>query len=531
MTADDGGALVDARQHGQVNVTLLANGATPLVGGLVSSSSGGPSYSENGIKPDLGAPGGSLSAEVRNGDGQTAFGGTSGAAPMVSGSAALLRQAFPTRSPLELKSLLVNTAETQIFTNRAAAEVELAPITRIGGGEVRVDRAFASNVAAWDDASGVPNLSFGYQAVTNSTTLTRTVRIQNFSNSVRTFSIGSSFRFPNDRQRGAVEVQVPGRVRVPGRGSRTFKAKLKIDPRRLPDWTLNGGPEGGDGPLLHDLEFDGYLTIQAGGESIHLPWQVLPHRAAAVEARATGAARDGSRQIALSNTAGSADGFVDVFALTGHSPRQPNSARPAPGDNFALVDLQSIGVRQVDDLLQFAVTTYDPRSHPAYPAEFDIEIDTDRDGEPDYVVFNAELTDFAESGQDAVFIENVATGRFSVFYFVDADLDSANMILTVPLNQVGLTPGKKFDFQVFAYDNYFSGWPTDESDTMTFTSGTPRFQTNPPVFENVPGGHSDDLRVSVVPGGASASPSQTGLLLLYRDARPGQESAEITLGP
>src|SRR2546422_2298856 len=41
------------------------------------------SVSFNAIKPDIGAPGASVSAEVGTGTGETAFGGTSGATPMV----------------------------------------------------------------------------------------------------------------------------------------------------------------------------------------------------------------------------------------------------------------------------------------------------------------------------------------------------------------------------------------------------------------------------------------------------------------
>src|SRR2546427_9386178 len=49
------------------------------------------------------------------------------------------------------RSLLMNTAETNITTNPALQPGVLAPISRIGGGEVRVDRAFHSKTAAWDD--------------------------------------------------------------------------------------------------------------------------------------------------------------------------------------------------------------------------------------------------------------------------------------------------------------------------------------------------------------------------------------------
>ena len=66
---------------------------------------------------------------------------------------------------------------------------------------------------------------------------------------------------------------------------------------------------------------------------------------------------------------------------------------PGPGDGFAVVDLKSVGARLVNSELgpaiQFAIHTFDTRAHPNYPAEFDIYIDANRDGDPDYVVFNS----------------------------------------------------------------------------------------------------------------------------------------------
>ena len=55
----------------------------------------GPAYSYGTLKPDIGAPGASVSALAGTGSGEAAFGGTSGAAPMVSGAAALVIQAAP----------------------------------------------------------------------------------------------------------------------------------------------------------------------------------------------------------------------------------------------------------------------------------------------------------------------------------------------------------------------------------------------------------------------------------------------------
>ena len=48
-------------------------------------------------------------------------------APMISGAAAILKGAYPGRSPFEIKSVLMNTAETNIVTNPMTTGTALAP--------------------------------------------------------------------------------------------------------------------------------------------------------------------------------------------------------------------------------------------------------------------------------------------------------------------------------------------------------------------------------------------------------------------
>jgi minor extracellular serine protease Vpr len=63
---------------------------------ITGSSSRGPRNHDGKIKPDVAAPGASVSAIATSGAGSGPFGGTSGAAPMVSGVMALLKSATAT---------------------------------------------------------------------------------------------------------------------------------------------------------------------------------------------------------------------------------------------------------------------------------------------------------------------------------------------------------------------------------------------------------------------------------------------------
>ena len=344
-----------------VNVSISPAAAIPLVGSMASTSSRGPSISGQSIKPEIGAPGGSVSAEVGTGDGQTAFSGTSGAAPMVAGAAALMVQAFPNRSPEKIKAMLMNSAETTVYTNPAVLPGELAPITRIGAGELRVNRAIAQTAIAWNRATKSAALSFGALEVESHMVVERTLRVENFAKTARNFSITPSFRYANDEASGAVKVQVKSSVHVSAGGHEDVEVKLIIDPNKLPTWMLNGGSGGGDGAALNGPEYDGYITLTAGSEKITVPWHVLPRKAAETDATLSDKGKPGPT-VKLRNR-GAEFGDYEVFSLTGVSRRIPRSELPGPGDNFAVIDMRAVGVRHLPaavfgaDYLEFAINT------------------------------------------------------------------------------------------------------------------------------------------------------------------------------
>jgi subtilisin family serine protease len=317
-----------------VMATLSTGNSVPLIGGVTLTSSRGPDMSFNRIKPDIAAPGASVSAVVGTGNGEAAFGGTSGAAPMVAGSVALLLQAYPNRSPAEIKSILMNTADTQIFSDPASLPGVLAPITRIGAGELRIDEAAASQTAAWDDERHTGSLSFGYHAIDNLDFECRPVRVRNYSRSPRLYRISSTFRYADDAASGAVTFRLPPVVFVGPRGSATFPACISIDARKLPFWQLDGGADGGNGPSLQTAEYDGYVSIADGTDNAKLAWQVLPHRSASLIPQRTHLSIPGKKAataVELSNFSPSLDGRVEIFALTATSRMLPRSQQAAPG--------------------------------------------------------------------------------------------------------------------------------------------------------------------------------------------------------
>ncbi len=532
ITLVDGNAL-KASALGQTATINPANAAS-LAMNMAAFSSRGPSYSYNAIKPDIGAPGTDIiSAEAGSGTGRTPFAGTSASAPVATGTAALLVDAYPTRTPSEIKQLLMNTAETNIGINPVALPGVGAPITRIGSGEVRVDRALNTKTTAWDSANpAAVSLSYGYQAMASSFQFVKTVAVHNYGTTTRTYTITPSFRYPSDAASGAVTISAPSTVKVGAGSTATFKMKLSVDVTKLPIWDLNGGDRGGDGFRLQGVEFDGYVNISDSTDNIHLAWQILPHRAAAVTTSTdTLTLSGGTGTVQLSNTGGAVSGRVEAFSLLGSSGRIPQSMLPNPGDNRAVIDLRSVGARLVtaggQPAVQFGISTFGIRAHPNYPAEFDIFIDTNRDGTDDFVVFNRENGAFASTGQNVVAAGPLPNGPFAIRFFTDADLDSGNVILTARLSDIGLIPSTQFNFSVLAGDNYFTGAITDAIVGMTYTLATPRFVGSGIPSSGVPAGGSSTLTINKVSGGDLASPSQNGLLLLYRDALSDHEKESI----
>ncbi len=69
---------------------------------------------------------------------------------------------------------------------------------------------------------------------------------------------------------------------------------------------------------------------------------------------------------------------------------------------------------------------------------------------------------------------------------------------------------------MYAFDNYFTGSLTDEFGVMTYTPNTPRLVATGLPAGGVAPNSSARIGTARIAGGKTASPSQIGLLLMYR---------------
>ncbi len=524
---------------GAVSAVIDPANKIPLVESLVGSSARGPSSSFQTIKPEIGAPGASLSAEVGTGTGQTVFGGTSGATPVVAGSALLIKQKYPSMGPLDIKALLMNTAQTGIKAVDPDGNLYVASTDRAGAGEVRVNRAVLAQTLVSVKGEESAALSFGYHTEgIIPQVLHKTIHIENLSNKSRFYNISVSYRDASQKQSGAVVFNFVKKVFVHAHSSADVVIFATIIGLKLKAWTLNASETGSSGLPLDAFTFDGYVKVDGGANNVAtLPWHTLPHKAADTKIAKTFNA-GGAKVIQFSNLLGATPGKVETFQLLGT--RASSGPQPGFGADAALIDLEAFGVRDDGTNLQFAVDTYDLRASPNYPAEFDIYIDTTGGQNPNFVLFNAECgLAFGADGRNCAFLANLITGALAQLGFTDASYNSGLLLTSVPLALLGVTSGQKISATVLAFDNYYTGALTsflpESGNLATYTVGQPRFT----LQGSFPSGSSaatfsvknqSFFQVKALSGDASLSDA-TGLLFVYRDALNTQRESQTVLLP
>lgn len=539
ITQTDANMLKAALEDGDVTVAFDPAEGISLVLHMVGSSSRGPANGSNLAKPDIGAPGASVSAEYGTGTETTAFGGTSGAAPMVSGAAALVMEAYPDYTWAEVKALLMNTAETNIMSKVEQFGGDKAPITRIGGGEVRVNRAVASKAAAWDADALTGSLSFGFHDITDGASWTRDVVVYNYSNDEITFATSVDYRFAED-DGGEVVVTVPEEVTVPAMDSTTITVEMTIEQNEehsLHPWVMNSGSQANNSDYLTLNEYDGYIwfTDEANPDNnIHMAWHVLPRGAGDIQVD-----EDAST---VQNT-GKAEAYIDSFSLLGISPELGQSEQP--GSNLYLPDLKYFGVQTYpvpagfcsadpSFVMAFAINTWGRQVH-ADSTLFEVDLDVDGDGTVDYAIYNDALA-WATDIRNVTVAWNLATDEESIFFLTTHNTNSANTVLTICGEQIGMNADDfgvtSMDASVYAVDWTFTGFTSDSMHGMNIVPLGERFLT---LFSGVDDvyieldAESEEVAYTLEDFEDQLNETEKGVLWLYGPGAPADNEAKVII--
>lgn len=502
----------------------------PLLDVMEGTSSRGPAFDVSYLKPNIGAPGASRSAS--SGDqGYSIFGGTSGAAPLVAGSAALLLEdagGSGSLAPAMVKALLMNNAVTDTWQDVPGGM--LNPISRQGAGRVDVLASSQAETMAWVPADNDVALSFGFETVADDYMDSKTVEVINTATVSKTYSIEIGFRYANDENAGVDVALSADSLTVDGGGAGTFDVALAVDPTMLKAWPfINGstfGAAGGD--LLTAIEADGFVTLTADdGEVINVPWHFLPRQAADVmvgDATQTGPF---SFDVPLTNDS-LIDGSTEVYPLVDSSPEivlPPGTVDVAPAD-LKYVGVDAVRWDATNNLLLFPVSTWNSRSTPIN-IEYNVYIDVDQDGVDDYVAYNSQVNGTTDP-RAASALADLAAGTSALQFFLDTTINTDNMVIPVIVPDDDMA----FNFQVYAFDAYFTGDLWDVSPANALEGGYHVFNGAMPAF--VPDSYgpvapAGGAVTSMVMGQVNDSPAQIGMVYRVTNGVMGGEVYGVEL--
>ncbi len=410
--------------------TLTLTGSTignPGFGTLASFSSWGPATGSSDLKPNVTAPGVSIfSAGMGTGIGALNDSGTSMAAPHGTGEAALVKQAHPNwRQVKYWVAAIENTADPSMVNGYS--------MRGAGTGFLQALPAVQTQVVALGDSDNA-NLNFGFNELDRNFSGVGFVRLKNFGNSPATFSISDALDAGSPHT-----TTFPSSVTVFGHGGEA------VVPVRLsvPVATAGGAaqPCAGvtcDSTAFSDVSGQITFTPAAGsnnGVTLRVPYYMVPQEVSDVAVRAVNTnqlQRTGHTTVTVANNFHvAATGTADWYAW-GIKDKRDHGLKSD--------DLKAVGAQSFpgDGLLAFAIATNHRWSNAAMN-EFDVLVDVNGDGVPDYDVVAGDygaLTTGSFDGVDAVAVLDLNEGGGTIDYLADAPTDSSTIVLPVDFAQL-----------------------------------------------------------------------------------------------
>jgi minor extracellular serine protease Vpr len=525
VKSSDGAALL-AADGASVTVTGLAPIANPAFKTLAGFSSGGPRTGDSALKPDVAAPGvGIASALAAQGTLAQNLSGTSMASPHVAGVIALVKEAHPDWSPARIKAAIMSTAGADPST-LLQTDVRLA-----GAGAVQPRRA-VDTVARATTADGLDNLSFGYDPLGGAYTETRSFDIANDGGSPITYDLTSAF---DGSPRGATATLSASSVTVPAGGTAQVSLTLHLDAAAVAAL-----------PPASDVDAPGSIaTVQgavtatptpsgAGVYPLRVPFLGVPRGLSDVFVGKRGKVTAGKGG-ALATTVpvgnrGIHAGTADVYAWGLSDPQDGADDSDVRSVGVQVLPGEAAGVAATDRLLVFAVNTYGRWSNAAGD-EFDIPIDTNGDGDADFLVVGADLglvTGGDFNGQLASFVFD-PDGNIVDAFIADAPMNGSTVLLPALASDLGLTsPDSTFSYGLTAFTVREDSVAEDDVEgTATFSPFAPA-QSTGDVLDLAPG----DLRTLELTADRkrlAKTPSKGWLVVSLDDANGAGQAERIAL--
>ncbi len=188
----------------------------------------------------------------------------------VAAAAAILKSSRPELSMVEVKALLMNTANADV-TDLAEQPAE---VTLIGSGVEDLESALISPAVAWEKNSYQPNLSFGFEEGMGQQRFVKEVQLKNLSTETITYTLAlNSVGKEGD---SALVWEHPATVSVPAGQTMVFPVVLEIDFTKLANWPIK---------TATDFTIDNWSKIELSGQlqltaedkpTMSMSWLVKP---------------------------------------------------------------------------------------------------------------------------------------------------------------------------------------------------------------------------------------------------------------
>jgi len=494
--ASDGSALV---LRDGLNITLTES--TPIIPPLAAFTSTGPRTPDAKLKPDITAPGVNIvSTLVGSGNQSLTISGTSMAAPHVAGVAALVLQAHPKWKPAAVKSAIMNSGDPSAFSDYSAR--------RAGTGMVNAASAVGTLAYAFADKDET-TANFGVEEFNTDLSRSRTVTVRNDATTPATFNVSVVRKAGSPHSVSLSASQIT----VPGRSSASLDMTLT-----LPATTAGNSDAYRDVAGL--VKFTPATSSTNRGIALSVGYYLVPRVSANVDAALALPKKSTTGVVAVTNQGSPIAATADFYAW----------GLEDPNEQLGRFDVRAAGVQSFDDggqkLVVFAVNTFRPWSTPVSD-EFDISIDSNGDGQPDFIVFNIDLGllqtgDF--NGQEVAAIYNVATGALSVNFLTVASTDSSTMLLPVLASSIGITAANpRFTYSVTGFD-FFGDGADELPGAASFNAFNSAITTG--QFVGVAPNATVSVPVAVNTAEAAVTPP-LGYMIVSQDNKNGAKEAKL----
>ncbi|HEX5462508.1 MAG TPA: S8 family serine peptidase [Steroidobacteraceae bacterium] len=510
----DEATLVAATTASSFTANTISN---PTYRTAASFSSQGPRFGDSLLKPNVTAPGVSIfSAGMGTGNGGLYDSGTSMSTPHVAGVAALAFQSHPGWNERQLSAAIVETADPTVLT-------DYTPSIEGAGGVQAVGAAYTQAVVLADTTGGEHAVSFGFDEFLDRYQSRQRLTVVNNGDRPIVFDLSAT---PTSAVQHTARLNELS-VFVPAHGRTPVELTLSVPASNV------GGVHDSIGNVIFN-EVSGYLTFTPavptmnGGVTLHVPYYLVPRARANVQAILTKAptAKHPVGQVQLLNVLGGVTGFADFFEWGLAGPRQGMEyydTRAAGVMSFTGADPQNpLG----DPEIVFAINTY-PRFSSPEAGEFDVLIDVNGDGKPDYDLVGIDLgllTSGTFSGVYASVVYDLNAGEATVAYLADAPTDGSTVLLPVFAQDLGLTTSSPAITYTETTTNLFDGSSETLPGSASFNVFAPAISSGFNVALG-PNGHAAQP-VAIDPAQWAKTPAK-GLMIVVEDNHSGAPQAAL----